>query len=101
MKTLFAITTIAAVSLPAVAGKEGTNETRPVSRPAAFTRKTMQKIRHTKLTVGQKAPDVTLHRLVFEKKDDGAEAGRIGSKKVKLSGFRGDRPVVLIFTSYT
>lgn len=101
MNILFAITTIAAVSLPAAAGKKDTNETQPASRPARFTRKMMQKIRHTKMTVGQEAPDFTLHRLVFRKKDDGTETGRISTKKVTRSDFEGDRPVVLIFTSYT
>ena len=101
MKTLFAAAVIAAVSLPATAGKEDSKDARPASRPAVFTRKMMQNIRHAKLTVGQKAPDVDLHRLVFRKKEDGAETGRISTKKVKLSDFKGDRPVVLIFTSYT
>lgn len=44
--------------------------------------------REGKLKVGDPAPDFTLRRLK-------------GKDKVKLSSFKGKRPVVLIFGSYT
>jgi hypothetical protein len=51
--------------------------------------------------VGQVAPDFELPRLSLVKGKDGKRIGKISSEKVKLSSFRGKKPVCLIFSSYT
>jgi hypothetical protein len=44
------------------------------------------------ITVGQQAPDFDLVRF---------ESAGTGRERVRLSSFRGKKPVVLIFSSYT
>ncbi|MHC4551834.1 MAG: hypothetical protein ACYSUT_03575 [Planctomycetota bacterium] len=51
--------------------------------------------------VGQPAPDFAIPRLTFEKKSDGTTIGKVSDKKVRLSSFKGKKPVFLIFSSYT
>jgi hypothetical protein len=53
------------------------------------------------LPVGTMAPDFELSRLTIEMDDDGKPVGKVSDEKVMLSSFRGKRPVVLIFSSYT
>ena len=53
------------------------------------------------LEPGQTAPDFELPRLTIEKGKDGNAVGKISEKKVKLSSFRGKKPVFLVFSSYT
>lgn len=50
---------------------------------------------------GQEAPDFELPRLTIEKGKDGKAVGRVSEEKVKLSSFRGKKPVFLVFSSYT
>jgi len=63
----------------------------PASRPA----------RPPELTVGQAAPDFELNRLAVRKDADGNEAPQVSPEKIKLSAFKGKKPVCLIFSSYT
>ncbi len=51
--------------------------------------------------VGRPAPDFEIPRLTFEEKTDGTVIGKVSEKKVKLSSFKGKKPVFLIFSSYT
>jgi hypothetical protein len=55
--------------------------------------------------VGQPAPDFDLVRLDSVKtegdKNTGLASRKNGGDRVKLSSFRGKKPVVLIFSSYT
>jgi hypothetical protein len=52
------------------------------------------------LTLGRLAPDFNLPRLTIE--TDGARSiGKISTETVRLSSFRGKKPVFLIFSSYT
>jgi len=61
------------------------------------------------LPLGSEAPDFELPRLIITKADDGQWHGRVGAadekagagETVRLSSFRGKRPVCLIFSSYT
>jgi len=55
------------------------------------------------LKPGDTAPDFTLRRLHVEKADDGRWAARLGDAgdAVRLSAYRGKRPVCLFFSSYT
>jgi len=53
------------------------------------------------LKVGDIAPEFELPRLTIEKGKDGNFIGKISEKKVKLSSFRGKKPVFLVFSSYT
>ena len=61
------------------------------------------------LPLGSEAPDFELSRLIVTKTDDGHWHGRVGVKDekvgkdetVRLSSFRGKKPVCLIFSSYT
>ena len=55
----------------------------------------------TGIEYGREAPDFELPRLTIEKGKDGNAVGRISEKKVKLSSFRGKKPVFLVFSSYT
>ena len=55
----------------------------------------------TALKVGGTAPDFELPRLTIEKGKDGKAVGKISEKEVKLSSFRGKKPVFLVFSSYT
>jgi len=58
---------------------------------------------------GSEAPDFLLPRLIVTKTDDGRWIGRVGAadekagkdEMVRLSSFRGKKPVCLIFSSYT
>lgn len=66
----------------------------PTSSPAARPT-TMAK-------VGEEAPDFELPRLEIGAADaNGVAKATISEKTVRLSSFRGKRPVVLIFSSYT
>lgn len=53
------------------------------------------------LKVGGTAPDFELPGLTIEKDKDDKAVGKISEKKVKLSSFRGKKPVFLVFSSYT
>jgi hypothetical protein len=55
----------------------------------------------TGIEYGQESPDFELPRLTIEKDADGNSVGKISEKKVKLSSFRGKKPVFLVFSSYT
>ena len=57
--------------------------------------------RGPQLKVGQVAPEIELSPLVFKKNDKGQSVGIIGTKKIKLSTFRGAAPVVIFSSSYT
>jgi len=69
----------------------------PVARTAApTTRRKRSRRRDVALKVGQMAPDFELYTL-----DHALGKESKASGKVKLSSFRGKRPVYLIFASYT
>ncbi|MHC4524354.1 MAG: hypothetical protein ACYSU8_02280 [Planctomycetota bacterium] len=51
--------------------------------------------------VGLPAPDFDLPRLTFETQPDGSMLGKLSNETVKLSSFKGKKPVFLIFSSYT
>ena len=53
------------------------------------------------IKAGDTAADFELARLTIEKDKDGNAVGKISEKKVKLSSFRGKKPVFLVFSSYT
>lgn len=53
------------------------------------------------LKAGQDAPDFTLSVLTIETGADGNTVGKVSDKTVKLSSFKGKKPVCLIFSSYT
>ena len=53
------------------------------------------------LRPGVEAPDFELAPLTFETDDKGNTVGKIGEKKVKLSDFRGKKPVCIFSSSYT
>lgn len=53
------------------------------------------------ITLGQVAPDFQLPRLTIETTSEGKSIGKISTETVKLSSFRGKKPVFLIFSSYT
>lgn len=57
--------------------------------------------RDSTIRVWQMAPDFELPRLLLGKDSKGKRIGKISSEKVKLSSFRGKKPVCLIFSSYT
>ena len=54
-----------------------------------------------KIVVGDQAPDFELPRLTVTTDADGKPIGKISEEKVKLSSFRGKKPVCLIMSSYT
>jgi hypothetical protein len=53
------------------------------------------------IVVGCEAPDFELPRLTLTTDADGNPIGKISAEKVKLSSFRGKKPVCLIMSSYT
>ena len=53
------------------------------------------------LKVGQVAPEIELAPLTFKKNDKGETVGVIGTKKIKLSTFKGKAPVCIFSSSYT
>ncbi len=53
------------------------------------------------ITVGELAPDFELPRLIITRDADGNPIGKISEEKIKLSSFRGKKPVCLIMSSYT
>ena len=53
------------------------------------------------LEVGQVAPEIELFPLTFKENDKGEMVGTIGTKKVKLSTFKGKAPVCIFSSSYT
>lgn len=53
------------------------------------------------LKIGQVAPEIELFPLTFKKNDKGEMVGMIGTKKVKLSTFKGKAPVCVFSSSYT
>ena len=64
-------------------------------RPIRWRRPSVQ------LQVGQAAPDFALPPLTYGKNDKGEEVGKIGTKEIKLSDFRGKAPVCIFSSSYT
>ncbi len=53
------------------------------------------------LKVGQDAPNFELVPLVFKTNDRGVKVGVIGTKKIKLSDYKGKAPVCVFSSSYT
>jgi len=53
------------------------------------------------LQPGVEAPDFELPRLTFEKDEKGKTVGKLSEEKVRLSSFRGKRPVCIFSSSYT
>jgi len=49
------------------------------------------------IVIGEAAPDFELAKLVVDEEGK----GKVGDEKVRLDSFKGKRPVVLIFSSYT
>ena len=54
-----------------------------------------------KIVVGQDAPDFELPVLTLSTDADGSPIGKISDEKIKLSSFRGKKPVCIIMSSYT
>ena len=55
-----------------------------------------------KIKIGELAPDFELPRLTFGKDASGEPIGKINDNDtIKLSSFRGKKPVCLIMSSYT
>jgi hypothetical protein len=54
-----------------------------------------------KIVVGEAAPDFELPRLTLTTDADGKPIGKVSDEKIKLSSFRGKKPVCLIMSSYT
>ncbi len=52
------------------------------------------------ITVGEPAPDFELPKLIITRDADGKPIGKISEEKIKLSSFRGKKPVCLIMSSY-
>jgi len=71
------------------------------SRADAQRRPSSRRPRGPQLKVGQVAPEIELLPLVFKKNEKGESVGVIGTKKIKLSTFRGAAPVVIFSSSYT
>ena len=55
----------------------------------------------SKIVVGRKAPDFELPKLTLTTDADGNPIGKVSDEKIKLSSFRGKKPVCLIMSSYT
>lgn len=55
----------------------------------------------SKIVVGREAPDFELPRLTLTTDADGKPIGKVSDEKIKLSSFRGKKPVCLIMSSYT
>ncbi len=53
------------------------------------------------IKVGEIAPDFELPRLIITRDADGNPIGKVSEEKIKLSSFRGKKPVCLIMSSYT
>jgi len=51
--------------------------------------------------LGQPASDFQLHRLETVKDKDGNERSQVSDRNVRLSSFKGKKPVCLVFSSYT
>jgi len=92
------------VLLPRSDGAERPERPQRSARPAAGRNRWAEL-----LPVGSEAPDFRLPRLLVTKTDDGRWIGRVGAadekagkdEPVRLSSFRGKKPVCLIFSSYT
>lgn len=54
-----------------------------------------------KIKVGEPAPDFELPRLIISRDSQGKPIGKISEEKIKLSSFRGKKPVCMIMSSYT
>lgn len=54
-----------------------------------------------KIIVGEEAPDFELPVLTLTTDADGKPIGKLSDEKIKLSSFRGKKPVCLIMSSYT
>lgn len=53
------------------------------------------------IKVGQEAPDFDLPKLIITRNKEGKPIGKISEEKIKLSSFRGKKPVCMIMSSYT
>lgn len=51
--------------------------------------------------LGQPASDFQLHRMETVKDKDGSERSQVSDRNVRLSSFKGKKPVCLVFSSYT
>jgi len=82
---------VAALAAAPARGADGRDPRRPgPQRPA-----------DAPLPAGVAAPDFELSPLTLEKDDQGNPVGRIHPEKVRLSSFRGKRPVCIFSSSYT
>ena len=70
-------------------------------KPAQSKDKQAASKEQEELKVGQQGPDFELPRLTIETDKEGKNIGKISTEKVKLSSFRGKKPVFMIFSSYT
>ena len=53
------------------------------------------------IKVGEPAPDFELPKLILMRDADGNPIGKVSEEKIKLSSFRGKKPVCMIMSSYT
>ncbi len=53
------------------------------------------------IKIGEPAPDFELPKLIITRDADGNPIGKVSEEKIKLSSFRGKKPVCLIMSSYT
>ena len=53
------------------------------------------------IKVGELAPDFELPKLIITRDAAGKPIGKISEEKIKLSSFRGKKPVCMIMSSYT
>ena len=74
-----------------------------LSEPAAAQRPQLNRAAaNPKVKVGEFAPDFELPRLTFKTDATGKTVGVISEKDtIRLSSFRGKKPVCLIMSSYT
>jgi len=86
---------MAITSIVALVAMLSESATAPRSRPG-------RSADNPKVKVGEFAPDFELPKLTFKTDADGKHIGVISEKDtVKLSSFRGKKPVCMIMSSYT
>ena len=105
LTVVVAVVSTLILTLEKKAAPQQAGETRQESlkAPAKEPEKTVKRSREEKpvLVAGQIAPDFELPRLTIKTDEEGKTVGKISTETVKLSSFRGKRPVFLIFSSYT
>jgi len=94
LMTIFCIVALAAIlSRPAMTAERSGSQTRTKQ-----TRDTGNPL----IELGRYSPDFELPKLTFSTDTDGKPVGIISEKEtIKLSSFRGKKPVCLIMSSYT